>query len=258
MQRAADLAAVSAARSMRDDFERLFEPPCRRPANPRHLEKAPIWSARGPPAWRWTRPTELDSTPTVASPTGAASRPSACASQVRGKLTVRPTRVPSERARKRRSSPPPGDGAPRRPGGGYAARSPTARASRCGPTWRARSTAWSRPPAATASSSSSRPATAPTPSRRSCTRAPGPEVGCAARQVAAPLGTELDLGPPSAYGWLARNAGRFHFLQRYSWEPWHYGYTLNPRSTPDVCGEPAARRRRTAMPSFVPAGFRDR
>jgi LAS superfamily LD-carboxypeptidase LdcB len=34
-------------------------------------------------------------------------------------------------------------------------------------------------------------------------------------------GTELDLGPPSAYGWLARNAGRFHFVQRYSWERWH-------------------------------------
>ena len=37
------------------------------------------------------------------------------------------------------------------------------------------------------------------------------------------LGTELDLGPAAAYGWLARNAGRFHFIKRYSWEPWHYG-----------------------------------
>ena len=40
-QRAADLAAVSAARSMRDDFTRLFEPALDeggRP-NPRHLEK---------------------------------------------------------------------------------------------------------------------------------------------------------------------------------------------------------------------------
>ena len=27
--------------------------------------------------------------------------------------------------------------------------------------------------------------------------------------------TELDLGPRSAYAWLAANAGRFHFLQRY-------------------------------------------
>ena len=34
--------------------------------------------------------------------------------------------------------------------------------------------------------------------------------------------TELDLGPPAAYGWLARNAGRFHFIKRYAWEPWHY------------------------------------
>jgi hypothetical protein len=41
------------------------------------------------------------------------------------------------------------------------------------------------------------------------------------------LGTELDVGPPSAYGWLAANAKRFHFEQRYSWEPWHYGFTLN-------------------------------
>jgi hypothetical protein len=41
------------------------------------------------------------------------------------------------------------------------------------------------------------------------------------------LGTELDLGPQSAYGWLARNARRFHFVQRYSWEPWHYGFVLN-------------------------------
>jgi LAS superfamily LD-carboxypeptidase LdcB len=33
-------------------------------------------------------------------------------------------------------------------------------------------------------------------------------------------GTELDLGPPSAYGWLERNAGRFHFVQRYAWLLW--------------------------------------
>ena len=33
--------------------------------------------------------------------------------------------------------------------------------------------------------------------------------------------TELDLGPPGAYPWLAGNATRFGFLRRYSWEPWH-------------------------------------
>ena len=62
-------------------------------------------------------------------------------------------------------------------------------------------------------------------------------------------GTELDLGPPSAYGWLARNAGRFHFVQRYSWEPWHFGYGLNPRSAPAVAD------RESAVPSFVPARY---
>src|SRR5213596_1362955 len=40
--------------------------------------------------------------------------------------------------------------------------------------------------------------------------------------------TELDLGPSSAYGWLASNASRFGFLKRYSWEPWHFGYTRGP------------------------------
>jgi LAS superfamily LD-carboxypeptidase LdcB len=33
-------------------------------------------------------------------------------------------------------------------------------------------------------------------------------------------GTELDLGPPAAYAWLAANAGRFHFVKRYAWEAW--------------------------------------
>ena len=43
MQRATDLAALSAARSMRDDFARLFEPPLigGRP-NPRHLARRRI------------------------------------------------------------------------------------------------------------------------------------------------------------------------------------------------------------------------
>jgi hypothetical protein len=69
-------------------------------------------------------------------------------------------------------------------------------------------------------------------------------------------GTELDLGPPSAYGWLARNAERFHFVQRYSWERWHYGYTLNPRSTPDStrgAGRPGDGR--SAVPAFVPSAY---
>jgi hypothetical protein len=77
-------------------------------------------------------------------------------------------------------------------------------------------------------------------------------------------GTELDLGSPAAYGWLAANASRFGFVQRYSWEPWHYGYDAGPApcssegdrvaaasAKPD--GEEGAGQ---GLPSFVPPQFR--
>jgi len=66
------------------------------------------------------------------------------------------------------------------------------------------------------------------------------------------LGTELDLGPPAAYGWLARNARRFGFVQRYSWEPWHYGLVRSPGSRSVGFGPPDGRK---ALPSFVPARY---
>jgi hypothetical protein len=71
------------------------------------------------------------------------------------------------------------------------------------------------------------------------------------------LGTELDLGPPAAYRWLADNAKRFHFIQRYSWEPWHYGFTLNAGTTSIGFGGRAGAdgERARRMPAFVPAQF---
>jgi transglycosylase-like protein with SLT domain/D-alanyl-D-alanine carboxypeptidase-like protein/putative Flp pilus-assembly TadE/G-like protein len=68
------------------------------------------------------------------------------------------------------------------------------------------------------------------------------------------LGTELDLGPPSAYGWLARHAERFHFVQRYSWEAWHYGFTLNAGSTSLGYGAADGERSKT-LQSFVPERY---
>jgi len=65
------------------------------------------------------------------------------------------------------------------------------------------------------------------------------------------LGTELDLGPASAYGWLAANAPKLHFVQRYSWEPWHWGYVLDAGSTSVGYGGDG----RGGVPSFVPAAF---
>ncbi len=66
--------------------------------------------------------------------------------------------------------------------------------------------------------------------------------------------TELDLGPPGAYGWLAANATRFGFVQRYSWEPWHYGYTLNAGSASLGYGGSGESG---GLPSFVPAAFHE-
>lgn len=66
------------------------------------------------------------------------------------------------------------------------------------------------------------------------------------------LGTELDLGPDGAYGWLAAHAGAFGFVKRYSWEPWHWGRAL--RHIAEIaawmgchrCDEPVASRLRAA------------
>jgi hypothetical protein len=74
--------------------------------------------------------------------------------------------------------------------------------------------------------------------------------------------TELDLGPESAYSWLAANASRFGFLQRYSWEPWHFGFDRPPapcseggNSVSGAGGEGDAPGGAT-LPSFVPSRFR--
>ncbi|HEX5990913.1 MAG TPA: transglycosylase SLT domain-containing protein [Solirubrobacterales bacterium] len=74
--------------------------------------------------------------------------------------------------------------------------------------------------------------------------------------------TELDLGPSSAYGWLAANAGRFGFVQRYSWEAWHYGFVSGPAPcSPEGEAVPtdeggAEALASTSLPSFVPAQYR--
>ncbi len=85
-------------------------------------------------------------------------------------------------------------------------------------------------------------------------------------------GTELDLGPSSAYSWLASNASRFGFLKRYSWEAWHFGFATGPapcsaagNPVPSAGGGGGARGAgggdgrsgsSAAVPSFVPAQFR--
>jgi hypothetical protein len=75
--------------------------------------------------------------------------------------------------------------------------------------------------------------------------------------------TELDLGPSSAYGWLAANAGRFGFQKRYEWEDWHFGFVAGPAPCSPVGeavaagGGGAPMATSTSLPSFVPAQFRE-
>ncbi len=78
--------------------------------------------------------------------------------------------------------------------------------------------------------------------------------------------TELDLGPESAYGWLAANASRFGFVQRYSWEAWHYGFTAGPPpcsaagnaigAVAEGGGGDGAFAGAGGLPTFVPPRFR--
>jgi hypothetical protein len=73
--------------------------------------------------------------------------------------------------------------------------------------------------------------------------------------------TELDLGPEAAYAWLAASAGRFGFLQRYSWEAWHFGFEGGPPPC-SAAGEAMAAGgdgalSASALPEFVPGRFRD-
>jgi hypothetical protein len=79
--------------------------------------------------------------------------------------------------------------------------------------------------------------------------------------------TELDLGPETAYGWLAENASRFGFVQRYSWEAWHYGFGVGPPpcsaagnsmgANPSLGGGGDGMLAGVgSLPSFVPTQFR--
>jgi len=75
--------------------------------------------------------------------------------------------------------------------------------------------------------------------------------------------TELDLGPSSAYDWLASNASRFGFTQRYSWEAWHYGFEAGPppcsaagEALSAGGGEAAFAASSSSLPSFVPLRYR--
>lgn len=276
MQRAADLAAVSAARSLRDDHHRLFEPE-RLPggaANPAHLDeseyRARALDAAGQAARRngagearlgvsfpigGFAPTrvrvELTGAPVVGS--------EATAGEVEVAATAEAYPVTGGQ---------PGAGATEMAsGGGYS-----------GPLI-FRQGEGMRPDVARAFDRMARAAATAghalivnsgfrSDAEQAVLFAANPDP----RMVARPgtslhrCATELDLGPPAAYAWLAANAPRHGFLLRYSWEPWHFGFVAGPdpcSRTGDAVGRGRASppggdgaRSASTLPGFVPPRYR--
>lgn len=276
LQRGADLAALSAARSMRDDLDRLFVPatlPGGAP-NPAHLGRADYLDRARAAAAAAAGRNDLDpelldlSFPEASSFAplrvrvrveariglgGGPDGPGAATTAVVAEAEVTPAVAAGT------------DGAPAMAtGGGYSG----ALAYRQGKPMRPDvAAAFDRMAAAARAAGVALVINSAYRSdaeqRRLWSANPDP------RWVAPPgtslhrCGTELDLGPAGAYGWLAANAGRFGFIRRYSWEAWHYGFTAGPEpcsAEGDRVGSGAAADGRAAggpgLPGFVPARFR--
>ncbi len=268
-QRAADLAAISAARSMRDDLPRLLAPPTLPNGlpNPAHMEKL-VYLARA-------RTAAID----VARGNGVAperlrlSFPDAVSfAPVRAKATVTGDvgghRLEASAVAEAAAPASPSGSMPASAsGGGYS-----------GPLVY-RNGEGMRPDVAVAFDRMSAAA-----SHAGVTLLVNSGFRSDAEQAAlfaahpdpkwvAPPGhslhrcaTELDLGPESAYGWLAANASRFGFVQRYSWESWHYGYDRPPAPC-STAGNSVGADGATGggdgslsggggLPNFVPSRFR--
>jgi hypothetical protein len=288
VQRAADLIALSGARSLRDDFPRLFVPP-RLPggaSNPAHLDKREYLdhaaaAAREAAAHNGVDPGDVH----VTFPDVRSFAPLRVEARIATAVEVAPapgqphadsggrnSRVVDVAARAEAEASPPADmeqsfaGQPAvATGGGYAGPLAYRQGKGMRPDVAA---AFDRLAAAARRAGISLAITSAFRSDAEQARlfAGHPDP----RWVAPPgtslhrCATELDLGPSSAYAWLAANAPRFGFLKRYSWEPWHFGWTKGPppcSEAGNAVGMPppaAGERLATAgLPDFVPPQFRD-
>ena len=285
-QRSVDLVALSGARSLRDDFPRLFTPPMLPGGapNPRHLDRREYLAraaaaAREAAARNGVDPDRLRvSFPDAASFAPLRIRAALAASIDTDALPGHPPTasrdrasgraIPIEASAEAEASPPPtpsGGVSATAGGGGYSgplayrqgkpmrpdaalAFDRLARAGRRAGIWLVINSAY-RSDAEQA---------------RLFAQHPDP------RWVAPPgrslhrCATELDLGPSSAYAWLAAHARRFGFVRRYDWEPWHFGYERGPAPcspAAESAGYPGESSDGSApgkggLPGFVPARFR--
>jgi len=271
-QRAADLAAISAARSMRDDLARLLSPP-RLPngaPNPSHIEKATYLERARDAAIAVGRQNDVDpSRLRLTFPDRSSFAPVRAKATVVGRLDLGSGERPEVEASAEAEAAAPvtsagGEGPAIASGGGYG-----------GPLVY-RNGEGMRPDVAAAFDRMATVAAAAgitlivvsgfrSDAEQAALFAAHPDP----KWVAPPgtslhrCATELDLGPEAAYGWLAANAGRFGFLKRYEWEPWHFGYTAGPppcSAAGDAvtgAGRDAGPPGGASLPSFVPGRFRD-
>jgi hypothetical protein len=284
-QRAADLTALSAARSMRDDLDRLLAPPRRADGtpNPAHLTK-PEYLARATVAAReaaganGVEPERIR----IRFPDRDSFAPVQARTQVLGELERE--RIPGpERDRSGRparagtpievvatataeAAPPPSyDGMPAMAsGGGYSGPLVYRQGKGMRPDVAA---AFDRMAAAAQRAGISLVVTSGFRSDAEqaelFAQNPDPTWVAPPGKSLHRCATELDLGPASAYGWLAANAPRFGFVKRYSWEPWHFGFTRGPAPCSEagnsIAGGDSGDGRAGAgsgVPGFVPERYR--
>jgi soluble lytic murein transglycosylase-like protein len=251
-QRAADLAALGGARAMRESYERLFEPAVigGRP-NPRHLEKDAYVEVGRDVAVRVAAANGARHA-VVSFPDRETLAPVRIRVAVERRVELVGDGVSMRATAEAELAPPPGVGpAAFATGGGYDGPLEYRQGKPMRPDV---AQAFDRMAAAARDDGIALVITSAfrTDAQQAVLFARNPDP----KWVAPPgeslhrNATELDLGPSSAYAWLAANAQRFHFTQRYSWEPWHFGFVLNPRSSPRTKPDGTS-----GLPDFVPPRF---
>ena len=263
-QRAADLAAVSAAAAMRRVYPRLFEPPDLRPGvpNPRHLSRAAYLELGRQAAVRGAARNGVKLDRSRVSFPGGSFAPTRVRVAVLARSRVRVhagrdgVRSITVRARATAELAADAGSLPSDPGSGYHGRLAYRQGKPMRPDVargfdRLAAAAWREPHLRLIVISGYR---SDAEQARLFAAHPDP------RWVAPPghslhrNGTELDLGPAAAYGWLAANARRFGFVKRYAWEAWHFGYVHNSGSA-SLGYRSRSGDGRSAIPSFVPPRF---
>lgn len=266
VQRAADLAAISAARSMRDDLPRLLAPP-RLPdgsSNPAHVAKATYLGRARLAAAEAGRANGVDpSRLRLSFPDGESFAPVRVEAVVVATVGVGGREAETEASAVAEAGAPVGGGgmSATASGGGYGGPLVYRNGEGMRPDVAA---AFDRMAAAAASAGLGLLVVSGfrSDAEQAALFAAHPDP----RWVAPPgrslhrCATELDLGPEAAYPWLAANAGRYGFVQRYSWEAWHFGFDAGPAPCSAAAG-PAGpgfdgALSAQSLPAFVPNEFR--